>query len=101
MDNNEQNSNSKDSLKLSFKDILFEEQIKNLKEQSDLKAQSNYDTVTYFIINVIMSCNTLSQLECAKEWGLRLVKERKEMSTIVNMIIDQQYIRIADRWYSI
>lgn len=98
---NKSEKESNDSLKLSFRDILFKEQIKNLKEESEVKVESNYDTVTYFIINVIMSCNTLNQLECAKKWGLRLVQDRTEMSVIVGMVIDQQYIKISERWSKI
>ncbi len=98
---NEKEIKDNDTLKLSFRDILFKEQVKNLKEESEVKVQSNYDTVTYFIINVIMSCNTLNQLECAKKWGLRLVQDKEEMSVIVGMIIDQQYTKIAERWSNI
>ncbi len=92
---------SDENLKLNFRDILFKEQINNLKEESEMKAQANYDTVTYFVINVIMSCNTLNQLECAKKWGLRLVQDKAEMSVIVGMVIDQQYMKIAEKWNNI
>lgn len=86
--------NSNNNWKFSFRDMLFESQLK--KQQEEAEVQTTYDIATYFITNVIMGCNTLDQLGCAKSWGLRLVKDNAEMSIIVSMIVDKQYSKLLN-----